>query len=110
MSDLFSRNAAPLWDGSLRTAADLATFMEGNDTKDHVIRRENLESDVLETLMRIGIHLGSQDRNRIWDLKRTNVSDRELDPAYYYDRESVALVSQREQLILRRYSYEPPTP
>lgn len=105
---LFSSEVKPLRDGGIESIDDLVTFVEANDMKDYVIRREHLESDLLETLIRIGIHPCSEDREWIWNHSPTNTSNRKRDPGFYYDRESAQLVSEREQLILRRYTYEPP--
>jgi hypothetical protein len=75
---------------------------------DFFIRQENLENSLCEIVERIR-PLSASERNMIYGSGKTNASQRKHSISDYYDADSIALVSQREKLIIDKFSYEPPS-
>jgi hypothetical protein len=96
-------------DFRLATYAGIRNAYEKKRLVNFVIRNECLEQDLLEGLKLAGYSLKKDDKLRLLtgSADRTNLS-KHRPSAYYYDDETIALVSQREKLIVDIYNYKPP--
>lgn len=76
----------------------------------YVIRNECLEDDLLEALARAGysVSLEQQAAVRAGRSQKTNTSSRRS-AGHYYDEATIALVRERETLIIDEHGYEPPS-
>ena len=75
---------------------------------DDFIRNESLETDVFRILENHGIALEDEKRTDILARPRSNTSSRKRDFASYYDAETIALVANRDQLIIDKFAYVAP--
>ncbi|MEM9421853.1 MAG: hypothetical protein AAF986_05000 [Pseudomonadota bacterium] len=75
---------------------------------DAFIRNESLEADIFRVLEQHDMALTEQARANILALPKTNVSSRKRASVNYYDPGTVALVAQREQLIVDKFAYMAP--
>ena len=76
----------------------------------HVIRMETLEDDLLEAVSRAGYSPSHDQRAAVLQARsaKTNTSSRR--PAsFYYDAATIALVQERESLIITEHGYRSPT-
>lgn len=105
---LFSRDPARLFDGSLTGHDALARYAESSNVLNFVIRYENLEPDLLETLAALGRPASDEQVQLIRSAPRTNPSVRRRDFSTYYDAKSADLVADRERVIITKYGYVHP--
>jgi hypothetical protein len=92
----------------IQTLEELQLFEKNNCYINYFIHNENLEQDFFAALDRAGIELSEDKKNRVNSISRTNTSSKKHPAAYYYDAETTALVSQREQLIIDKFGYQAP--
>lgn len=86
---------------------DLVKFENNNCYIDFFIRQESLEDDLCEALEKVRplIH---EDKELIYNYKKTNTSLRPFCVSDYYDKESIELISSRERLLIEKFNYSPP--
>lgn len=106
---LFCKDAHSAAFRGARTFADLQSFTEANDYIDHFIRNERLEDDLVKALENCGITLSDDQRNIVYGSAKTNTSSRKVNPGFYHDRNSIALIADREKLIIDNFGYTPPS-
>jgi hypothetical protein len=107
---LFCRDIIPLTSRhSMRDYEDLLSFERRNCYIDHFIRNESLESDLIRGLAACGVAVSEEQQSKILSSGKTNTSSRSNNTAYYYDEATIALVQDRERLIIEKFSYAPPT-
>ena len=84
---------------------ELMEFDNTNCFIDYFIRNEKLERDLMEAFQRFGYELRADLVDRLKNKPRTNTSSRRLPIDAYYDLDSIKLVREREQLIIRKFGY-----
>jgi hypothetical protein len=92
----------------IRELDDLQTFEKNNCYIDYFIHNENLEHDFFAALSLAGLNLPEEQKSRVHSISKTNTSSKKHAAAYYYDKETIKLVSDREQLIINKFGYKPP--
>jgi hypothetical protein len=75
---------------------------------DAFIRIESLEADIFRVLEDHDMALTGETRSNILARPRTNTSSRKRVLVNYYDPDTIALVAEREQLIINKFAYEAP--
>lgn len=105
---LFHRTVTHLYDGSVSNKEALLRLDKQLNIVQHMMLVENLTDGILELLERTGINTDKEMRWKIKEMERTNPSSRNRDTAFYYDRQTVELVMQRDALIVDKYGYKPP--
>lgn len=88
---------------SISNYEELKDYFEKHCVVQRFIRNERVESDLLEVFECLDV-TANKDYFRG---ERTNSSSRK-DVGFYYDEETVELVSHRDRLIIEQFSYEPP--
>lgn len=86
---------------------DIKRFDNENAYVDFFIRQEQLEQDFCEALTQVR-PLSEDERNAVLSAKKTNTSARALTLEDYYDEETVALIAQRDKLIIDKFGYQAP--
>lgn len=107
---LFTRLRANLYkDPALASPEGVRRALDEQRLVSYVIRNEHLEKDLLEALESAGCEVSAEERSALFEARqhKTNTSSR-LPASHYYDRETLELVADREQLIIEKYGYEPP--
>ena len=107
---LFSSLGNDLYaDARLRTHRETVERWHRSRVVQFVIRNEFLEDDLLEALTRAGYALSDEQQSavRAGRTQKTNTSSRRS-ASYYYDDESIALIREREALIIEEHGYVPP--
>ena len=98
--------------GNFRRIADLEglkRFNQAHNYIDHMIRTEQLEQDLLAVLAAEQVPVSAEQRLQILGGGRSNASrGKRTTWQEYYDPACIALVAQRDQLIIERYGYQPP--
>lgn len=87
---------------------ELQEFEKTNCYIDYFIRNENLERDFFAALDLAGCSLPEDKKKWVNSVSKTNTSSKKYPAAYYYDAETINLVSDREQLIINKFGYQPP--
>jgi hypothetical protein len=107
---LFTLGDAVFRDERLSTPEGLAEFDRDGNTASGMIRMESLEDDFIRILVDAGYTLSEEQVSEIRAraAAKTNVSSRRM-AGYYYDPDSIQLVAEREQYLIGKYGYEPPT-
>ncbi|ADM08646.1 hypothetical protein PB2503_02847 [Parvularcula bermudensis HTCC2503] len=95
LNDLSTKPQIDEWDAA-------QTFVEA------FIRMESLEADMFRILDDHAFDFTEEHQSRIRSLPKTNASSRQRKLSHYYDPDTVALVAEREQLIINKFSYTPP--
>ncbi len=72
---------------------------------DDFIHQERLEDDLIAVLDRCGHPLTPEQRARVRESPRTNVSPWTRDPADYYDAELIERVTEKDRFLLERFGY-----
>jgi hypothetical protein len=75
----------------------------------HFVRNENLESDLLAALRQTGFKISGQTESEIVLRPKTNTSSRKYGPGYYHDRETEALIADRDRLVVEKFGYVAPS-
>jgi hypothetical protein len=98
-------------DSTLGTPEGARTALRATWLVRGIIRTEHLEEDLLDALSRAGYAPTEAQREavRAGRNAKTNTSGRRSS-AYYYDDRTIALVGQRESLIIAEHGYAPPVP
>lgn len=93
----------------LSSLSNLEQIWQNNKITRYIIRNENLEEDLLVALEMAGVEVADADRQALLDARnnRTNTSSRQA-TEHYYDAETVALVREREKLIVDLFNYSSP--
>lgn len=87
----------------MQTINDAIAFDKEKNFIDNFIRNENLENDLKELLLKVGI---SEDViNEVMNTPKTNSSVRRR-YSEYYDDESKELVNKKEKLIIEKHNYK----
>jgi len=73
------------------------------------IRMENLEDDLLQIMKTVGVDVSINNKEKLLDAKisKTNTSSR-LPASYYLDDETIEMIYDRENLIVKLFNYTPP--
>lgn len=87
--------------------ADLARFEKDNCYIDYFIRQEALEDTLCKAVEQIR-PLTQEEKEFIYSAKKTNTSERKLLVSDCYDKESIELVRDRDQLLIDKFDYSPP--
>lgn len=95
LNDLTTKSRIEAWDAD-------QTFVRA------FIRMEALEADLYRVLKNHSTTLTEERQASINALSRTNTSSRERNLSHYYDPDTVALVADREQLIINKFNYSAP--
>lgn len=87
---------------------NLMDFDKENCYIDYFVRQEFLEEDLCEGLEKVKT-LDDGTKSNIYSKKKINTSNRLLEIGDYYDQSSVDIIGKREQLIISKFNYLPPT-
>jgi hypothetical protein len=87
---------------------DLKSFDEANCYINHFIRLESLSQDVCRLITKFR-PLSDADMLRIHQARPLNSSTRTHSLSRYYDEPSTKLVMQRDELIINKFGYNPPS-
>jgi hypothetical protein len=101
---LFVADFATLFTSGRRTNADVTRYLDAAVAVDAFIRTESMEPDLRRVLAKLGV----TDPDRlalVTNTGRTNASERERDPGYYYDPQTRELVATREWYLIERFGY-----
>jgi hypothetical protein len=105
---LHSKNPQSIYQKNyVRNISDLQEFDRENNLLDTIIRNENLEADLIESLKQAGYQLSDEQIAKIYSAKRTNTSGHSP-TSYYYDQETSELVQYKERFIIDKYNYKSP--
>lgn len=111
---LFAENFADVYTKRFENTEELRKFDQDNNILHDVIRVEALESDLVKIINKIGYNVDWSDLELISTFKpnwhsnknsKTNSSSRNKKYQYYYDSESIELVSRREKFMIQKYGY-----
>lgn len=94
---------------NVSTLAQLQDYERQHCFVDCFIRNEDLEASLFQFLELSGNVLSTVDRERVVSRPRTNRSSREKQAEFYYDQASEHLVAARDQLIIDKFGYVPPS-
>lgn len=106
---LCTRNPQELETHHSLTGKQLSRFDQTNCYIDHFIHTEHLEEDFIETMHKCGYELSDETKKMIRSSGRTNTSSGKRATGYYYDNETLQLIQDREQLIIDKFNYTPPS-
>lgn len=111
---IFAKKFSNIYTKKIKNTEELRKFDQDNNILHNVIRIEALESDLVEILNKTGHNVDWSDLETISTFKpnwhsnknsKTNSSSRNKNYQYYYDLESIELVSRREKFIIQKYGY-----
>lgn len=88
----------------LTSFMELQEFDAEQNILNATIKNENLEADLLQVLQDCNYDITSAQIKRIYSYPKTNQSQHQ-GREFYYDRQTLELVAQREKLIIDKYSY-----
>lgn len=107
---LYCKNRQKLYTTySKKVLLDLESFDRKNCYIQRFIKMESLEADLIYALESAGEKVTDEQKDYIHQLKKSNTSTRELPLAAYYDEQTRKIVARREDLIIRKFGYNPPT-
>lgn len=86
---------------------DVSSFEKENCYIDFFIRQEELEKSFLMVMQKID-KLSLEQKKIILGAKKNNISHRVFPLEVYYDHDSVAIVAEKEKLIIEKFGYAPP--
>lgn len=97
-------------DKRLATKENLQGIYQSTVFVNRFIRNESLEQDLIEALECAGIQLTDSQKAFIAENrdKKTNTSQR-MSTEFYYDKEAIDLIKDRESLVIALHGYEAPT-
>jgi hypothetical protein len=96
--------------GAVPALADLNTFVEKYNYITHMVRTENLATDLKSVLLSIGIELNDEQIRVIDDRPATNYGKFKLATEAYYDDDTLQLIAERDRFIIERYGHTYPPP
>lgn len=111
---LFLQNDLALFGDKVGNLEKLKDLDQESNILDYVISVENLESDLVKTLNKIGFEFEKKDVDKIRSFKPTwhkdkstltNSSSRVRDYKYYYDSGAKDLIQELESHIILKYGY-----
>lgn len=94
---------------------DLLSFDQKNCYINFFIKQESLEEDLIKAIEKVH-PLSEEEKNYIYNAKKTNTSKRSMAISDYYDSESIELIRQRDKLLVDKFAYssdqaeQPPSP
>jgi len=96
-------------DSILATYSGMMEFDRSHNMLNATIRNENLESDLIEAIESAGYKLDETQKQLILNGKsnKTNTSQHH-DSSYYHNDETIALITEREKLLVQKYGYTYP--
>jgi hypothetical protein len=73
------------------------------------IRMEHLENDLIKALQFSKVNMSNEQIDLLINSKneKTNTSSH-LNTSYYYDEDTIKLINERENLIIKLFNYKPP--
>ena len=93
----------------IRNYNDLKKFDKTNSLLDFIIRNESLEYDLIDVLKKVGYDLDKNQIKFIHDNANIKTfKSKHFDSSYYYDKETIDLVTNSEKFIIEKYGYVPP--
>ena len=95
-----------IYTGAVDNYEKLKNFDKNFNILDYVIKNENLENDFFDFLEKVKVKI---DKNKKDDIKKLDKSAKSLKKNsldYYYDKESIELVQEKEKLIIDKYHYQ----
>ncbi len=95
-----------IYSGTVDNYEKLKDFDKHFNILDYVIKNENLENDFFDFLEKVKVKI---DKNKKDDMKKLDKSSKTLKKNsldYYYDKESIELVREKEKLIIDKYQYK----
>jgi hypothetical protein len=93
--------------GRITSFADLARFDREQCYIHAFIRQEALEETFCEAVSRVR-PLTEDERRMVYSARKTNTSHRVRPVADYYDAGLIALVGERDRLVVEKFGYDPP--
>lgn len=75
---------------------------------DFVIRNESLQDDLIQALKQSGYDVRKEHLEEIKKPKRINASTHKRELSYYYDKETINLVKEKERFIIDKFAYTTP--
>lgn len=87
----------------------LASYEKKKCFINRFIRKESLESDLIDALEQYGIGISDAQKAELASRPRTNVSSLKERRDYYYDNASEDLVNERDRLIVEKFGYIAPS-
>ena len=91
----------------IKKLEELKDFDKSNNLLHYMIKTENLEEDLIDTLEKIGYKLDNATIESIRNSGKTNIS-KHYSTSFYYDEETIKLVSEKEKFIIEKFGYSPP--
>jgi hypothetical protein len=70
-----------------------------------VIKNENLEQDFFNFLKKMNIEVSENEKNKVLLADKTSVSQKKNNLDYYYDKETMKLVLEKERFLIEKYNY-----
>ena len=93
---------------ALATMEGLELLQANKPLVDFVIKTERLEDDLIDAFLKSGIHLRSDQRDKIFKGAKTRLNASQRSSShFYYDEKTSALVAKKEKFIIRQYGYPP---
>ncbi len=105
---LFLKDDRKLYNNSIKNFSDLKNLDQQDNVLDYAIKSENLEKEFLDFLIKLEIKINEQDKKNMYNLEKTNKSNRDHNYLSYYDQNTIDLVSEKEKLIIEKYNYGTP--
>lgn len=106
--NLCCRNINTLKGDQIKSIDDLLLFERNNCYISKWIRTESLERDFLDIVTSSGQHITRDCEQLIRSLKKTNTSSRDHPARFYYNKEAIRSVAEKEALIIRKFGYSFP--
>jgi len=91
----------------IKTLEELKNFDKKNNLTNYFIKTENLEEDFLNILEKIGYNLDKATIESIKNSGKTNISSH-YNTGFYYDKETINFVAEKEKFIIEKFGYSPP--
>ncbi|MGA1868176.1 MAG: hypothetical protein ACMUJM_06470 [bacterium] len=94
---------------NIHTLDELKNLDKKSNILKGTIRNESIKDDLIRVLHDAGHTIDKKIILQIYNNinKKINQSEH-LDPKYYYDKETIGLVAQRDKFLIEKYSYAPP--
>jgi len=91
----------------LSSLEEITLFDSKNNISSGMVRNEALEDDLIDVLQKAGLTLSDENIAFIKNQTKTNTSKRNS-TSFYYDQETIDLVTHKEKFIIDKYKYKPP--
>ncbi len=83
---------------------DIEFYNKKNNIVDYFIHIENLEDDFVKAITKAGYSLEPEVKNKILNKDKSNTSTRQS-YIYYYDKQAVKLIEEKEAFIIKTHGY-----